>query len=188
MKKLLIILMFIPIVSFSQQYTEVVEIPNKTADQLYKSAKEWFALTFKSSNDVIQLDDPTEKKIIGKGVTPVNYMSGKYPVTLSMYFTLLIQFKDGRYRYDIQQTGLKSITGEDFPYNEQKDLITEEAMADYMNKYFKKLNLKPKYLTKQALQEALQSNISMLAEIDKQLKNIPAELTLALKSDKNKDW
>ena len=55
MKKLIAVLLFLPLCSFAQQYSEVIEISNKTSDQLYSTAKEWFALTFKSSNDVCLL-------------------------------------------------------------------------------------------------------------------------------------
>ena len=93
MKKLLLFILLLPVFSFAQQYSEVVEVPGKTADQLYSSAREWFAITFKSAKDVIQMEDPTNKKIIGKGLKKINYIVRGIPVVMDMFFTLNVQFK-----------------------------------------------------------------------------------------------
>ena len=58
MKKLaLLLFLFFPFYANSQSYSKVIEVPGKTADHLYSSAREWFALTFKSANNVLQMDD-----------------------------------------------------------------------------------------------------------------------------------
>lgn len=46
MKKLFLLFAFLPFFSFAQEYTEVVEMPGETADQLYSNAREWFAKSF----------------------------------------------------------------------------------------------------------------------------------------------
>jgi len=80
-------------------FSDVVELTDKTVtkDILYNKAKEWFVKAFKSSNDVIQLDDKESGKIIGKG---------NFSIATTMYltdsrvdFTMTIMVKDGRYKY-----------------------------------------------------------------------------------------
>ncbi|MFA9371888.1 MAG: DUF4468 domain-containing protein [Labilibaculum antarcticum] len=102
MKKILIAFMLLCSVSaFAKEYTEVVEVPGKNADQLYSTAREWFAETFKSADDVLQMDDPVAGKLIGKGLVKVPIVSGKYSVATNMRFTIKVFVKDGRYKCDI---------------------------------------------------------------------------------------
>jgi len=115
MKRLIVILLFLPLFSFSQEYSEVIEVPGKTADQLYSSAREWFAITFKSATDVLKMDDPVSGKLIGKGsshITESYVMSGliKVPITLDWQpsFTIGIAIKDGKYKCDITEITIKS--------------------------------------------------------------------------------
>lgn len=61
------IVLFLPFISNAQQYTEVVNANGKSSDQLYSTAREWFAESFKSANNVLQMDDPVAGKLIGKG-------------------------------------------------------------------------------------------------------------------------
>lgn len=118
MKKLIFILyFFIPAFCFAQEYTEVVQVEGKTAQQLYTSAREWFAKTFVSANDVIQMEDPTSGKIIGKGSNHIaeGYVVGKgiatIFTTMDWYpnYTLKIEVKDGRYKYELTDIKIKSI-------------------------------------------------------------------------------
>ena len=74
-------------------YTEVVEMPGVTKDVLYSRAYEWFAKSFVSANNVIQMQDKEAGKIIGKGC----YGFDKNKVN----FTLSIYLKDGKYKYEI---------------------------------------------------------------------------------------
>lgn len=183
MKRLFIILIFVPLISFSQEYSEVVEVPNKTSEKLYTSAKEWFALTFKSSNDVIQLDDPAEKKIIGKGVKQVEYLVRKIPLFMNVYFTLSVQFKDNRYKYDIQSNEIKSGVGKDYTYKELKLMATEEGLTEY----YKRMGVKPWIVGKKNFQENLENNKSVVILIESNLHGIVDNLTSALKKEDKKD-
>jgi hypothetical protein len=117
MKKILLPLFFIlPLFSICQELSEVIEVKGKTADQLYSSAREWFALTFKSANDVLQMDDPIAGKLIGKGSTYVSesYVSGKgltaIPITLEWYpnFSIKVEVREGRYKCDISDITITS--------------------------------------------------------------------------------
>jgi hypothetical protein len=117
MKKLIfIIYCFFPALCFSQEYSEVVQIEGKTAQQLYTTAREWFAKTFVSANDVIQMEDPVSGKIIGKGSNHIteSYVVGKgitvMHTKIDWYpnFTLKIEVKDGRYKYELTDIKIKS--------------------------------------------------------------------------------
>jgi len=78
-------------------YHEVVKVDSISADELYSRAKSWIALTYKSANDVIQLDDQNAGRIIVKGNFGIIYYANQAWVN----HTLTIDFKEGRYRYDL---------------------------------------------------------------------------------------
>ncbi|WP_343524400.1 DUF4468 domain-containing protein [Pedobacter sp.] len=82
-----------PIDSVTQKasYSQVVQVKG-SKNELYSKAIEWFASMFKSSKNVIQLDDKDAGKIIGKFVA---YDSNQGPVTC----TLTIMLKDEKYKY-----------------------------------------------------------------------------------------
>jgi hypothetical protein len=82
-------------------YTGVVEVKGRTSQQLYLSAKEWFAKVFNSGKAVIDLDDNVSYKLIGKGKTEFifKYMGGNQGGYLN--FTITIMAKEGRYKYII---------------------------------------------------------------------------------------
>jgi len=83
-------------------YLEVVYLDSTSNKQdLFLRAKEWFAKTFNSANNVIQMQDKKEGILIGKGSFEVFITSlgmkngGNY-----FNFTLSVYFKDGRYKYE----------------------------------------------------------------------------------------
>jgi hypothetical protein len=84
-------------------YSEVVYIDSLTNKlELFSRAREWFAKAYKSSTDVIQMEDKESGKIVGKALMQVyhralgsNYPSGYINYTISIYM------KDGRYKYEI---------------------------------------------------------------------------------------
>jgi len=80
------------------EFTELVTVDSSlTQNDLYTRAREWFALNFKSANNVIQMDDKNAGIIIGKGNMSVT--GGKYLADGKIDFTLKIQVKDGRFKY-----------------------------------------------------------------------------------------
>lgn len=174
MLRLLIILLLTPLFTIAQQYSEVIEIPNKTSDQLYRISKEWFAITFKSANDVIQLDDPIEKKIIGKGIKQVNWTEN-----LNVHFTLIVQFKDNKYKYDIQATEIKIYGGAIYSYDELKGVGTENGlMAEYHE-----IGIKSIRVNNKSFQERLALNKLAVVKVECTLHGIVNELTSYLKKE-----
>jgi len=111
MKKILIILCLLFLVNklYSQTYPpnwvyeEVVIVDStvKAAD-LHSLAKLFIATNFKSSKDVIQLDDATNQILLVKGnVTAKILVMGMIKEHGWVNFTFKIQSKDGKYKYTI---------------------------------------------------------------------------------------
>jgi len=92
-------------VIFAQEYTEIVDVPGKTASKLYATAKEWFSLAFKSGKSVIDLDDPINGKLIGKGYTNVTasysapFINGNLLWEIDLTIEILV--KDNKYKATI---------------------------------------------------------------------------------------
>jgi len=111
MKKLVLILvMSLAIGKLSAQqltYTEVIEVPVKTAKELYDCAKIWFALSYKNSNRVIQIDKFEEGKGIIVGSSLFEYNSGIFSGSGTtkgvVNYIIKIETKEGRYKYEITQ-------------------------------------------------------------------------------------
>ncbi len=119
MKKLIAIFLFLPMVTFAQEksdliifpevngvvdYTDVVILDSSVKkNELFNRAKAWFIQYYKSANDVIQMQDKDAGIIIGKGV----FEFGFNPSTLSdrttiyVSHTIKIYVKDGKYKYEI---------------------------------------------------------------------------------------
>jgi hypothetical protein len=113
-KLITLVLVFITTVSFSQEsrtnwtFSEVVEVPNTTKDELYNRGRSWFAKAFKSSNDVLQMQDKEAGKLIGKGVVMIHSnctvcgMSGIHPTYEGpVSFTIEMSYKDNKFKYDL---------------------------------------------------------------------------------------
>lgn len=89
-------------------FTEVVYVDDTTTtkDQLYSIAREWFAKTFNSANDVLQMDDRQAGKLIGKSNFEINRTA--YLTDSRVEFTISVYLKDGQYKYEI--TGFNHIS------------------------------------------------------------------------------
>jgi hypothetical protein len=112
MKKLfLIIIILCSMQGFTQKsdtaitYTGIIKTNDSTLtkDNLYLKGKEWFVSSFKSANDVIQLDDKENGMIQGKGCfsyySNVKYM-GQNQGSGYINFTIKLWVKNGRYKYE----------------------------------------------------------------------------------------
>jgi hypothetical protein len=82
-------------------YTEVVTMEGQTQDALYSRALEWFAKTFNSAKNVIQMQDKENGKLIGKALIPITVKDiSRYPAGVVSY-TLSISTKEGKYKYEV---------------------------------------------------------------------------------------
>ncbi len=93
-------------------YTEVVQVDSIDTKTLFVRAHSWFAHTFNSAQNAIQLDDKEAGRIIGKGSFPVtdnveNPTLMNVHISGSVDFTVEILTKDGRYKYIISDLSFK---------------------------------------------------------------------------------
>lgn len=75
-------------------YSNVISVDTVPADQLYNKGIQWFADAFIDSRKVIELHDPNTLTIIGN--PKFKTVTGGY-----IKFRLTLQFKKGKYRYEI---------------------------------------------------------------------------------------
>jgi hypothetical protein len=93
--------------SFGQNVSDVVSVDSTTTKEtLYSNALSFFAITFKSAQNVIQMKDPESGKVIGKGL-----LSNGRKVTIT------ISCKDGKYKYEIDYDELNETTLIEFDVN-----------------------------------------------------------------------
>jgi hypothetical protein len=178
MKKLIFFLFFLPLFSFAQDFTDVIEIPGKTADQLYLKSGEWFNVTFNYLRDEVYMSKPDEKKIIEKGNTYVYYFIGKDTVRLDVSFMLWLQFKDGSFVYNIKETELATDEGKIYFYDEFKSLTTKKGLKEYNKTKGIKAGDKQ-------FNENLDAYKVALSEIDNKLHFIIDDLTSYLKEEED---
>lgn len=82
------------------EYTNVVQVNDVDQNELFSRAKEWFAISFKSAQNVLQMDDRTAGKLIGKGLISAYGVVMNKPVDAGYIdFIVEIQVKDGRFKY-----------------------------------------------------------------------------------------
>jgi len=112
------------------EYTEVVLVDSSlTKEMLYSSAREWITVSFKSANHVLQMEDKDAGKLICKG----NFKSQGCGAVISKYndrinFTLIIETKNGKYKYTV--TDIEHISG----YGERSnggDIGNEKPVCGY---------------------------------------------------------
>lgn len=72
----------------------VHEAPSLSKHAICSRARDWAALTFKDSKAVVEVYDPAEGKLIGKGGFTLSTGFAVFPVS----FTLVVECKDGRFR------------------------------------------------------------------------------------------
>lgn len=77
-------------------YQGVVEVPGVNKIELYRRAYEWVAKTYRSANDVIQMQDKDAGQLVAKGLIRVYSKSRDVGV---VRHTLTIYVKDGRYKH-----------------------------------------------------------------------------------------
>jgi hypothetical protein len=92
-------------------FNEVVKVDSASKEQLYFRTKEYFANTFKSAKDVIQLDDKESGTMIGKAWTAIYIRVMGNPVHVRMWYSLKIQCKEGRYKAEIYDVSYQGDTG-----------------------------------------------------------------------------
>ena len=85
------------------EYKQVIKIDSITGNEIYDAAKKWILSTLKSSDNMIQLDDSEKKQIIGNGTLSLKPRSVGFlrMANCMINFKIIIDIKNGRYRYTI---------------------------------------------------------------------------------------
>lgn len=174
MKKIILsLLAFVPFISFAQLidelpkdengkllYTDVIQADSIKMDQLYLNSKQFFVDAFKSAKDVIQLEDKEAGIVIGKGFSDIVIKSLGLGVKEQMWYTIKIQSKDGRFRYDIYDIYFKS-----YPYqgNPNPGTAPAENIFDKSNYYKKNGTPKESSLKyKNAMEDNIQNLVALI--------------------------
>ena len=169
MKTIIIyLLIFTPILSFGQlidelpqdesgklNYSEIVQVDNVSKDELYQRSKQFFIDELESDKDIIQLDDQESGTVVAKGFYDVYVGLTKY----QMWFTVKIQSKEGRYKYDIYNIYFRT-----YPDDSGKTITLDDWYIFDRQRFYKKNGKPQKRLEKykNAMTEQLTSLIKLI--------------------------
>jgi len=103
-------------------YQGIVKMEGKTNKQIYSILKEWTAVNFKSSKDVIQLDTPENDKLIIKGNSDyfynykvkVMFKTREIPISGKFYYMITFDIKENRFRFTIDIIDVTTDSGSSF--------------------------------------------------------------------------
>ena len=105
MKKLLLVLLIVPVVSFGQEinkesdgWTKVVNV-ELSADDIYTKVNEWVAETYKNPEKVTKLN--SKSKVIVGGKLTLNLSSEGQSIAFWLDHTLSISIRDNKYKADL---------------------------------------------------------------------------------------
>lgn len=96
-------------------YTEVVQVDGADKDELYTRARAWFATSYRSANNVLEMDDKSAGVLIGGAFQDITIMSMGYPVTVKLWYNLKVYLKDGRYKYEITDLFYENYPNQYYP-------------------------------------------------------------------------
>lgn len=99
---------------------DVVQMPGQSKEKLFDASVQYLVDIFNDSKSVIQMQDKESGIIAVKGNTKGfvqfnEFLLGKYTYEETVSFTLKIQFKDERYRYEIYNIICKEEFYPEFP-------------------------------------------------------------------------
>jgi hypothetical protein len=106
MKRLLFALLFLPGILLAQEpeplkFSEVIQIEGASSKNLHDRCLDWFAQAYNNSDEVLKSSSPD--KLIAKPLIRYNprIFSGSEQTKGTIDYTIMVQFKDGRYRYSV---------------------------------------------------------------------------------------
>lgn len=85
-------------------FAEVIKLDSSiTKEELFKRARMWFAESFKSSKDVLQISDKESGELVGKPMFTYysQYFTGSGATKGKVSYTVKVFVKQGRYKYEI---------------------------------------------------------------------------------------
>ncbi|MGZ5244815.1 MAG: DUF4468 domain-containing protein [Bacteroidia bacterium] len=81
-------------------YAKVIFVDSTSKEELYQRAVTWFHNHFESENPALTIEDIATGKISGAGVTKLLIKSGGFENEVPMYFTLTINVKGNRCKFE----------------------------------------------------------------------------------------
>ncbi len=183
MKKLWLILMLSPLLSLAQKYSGIDQAPDRSSAELCASCAKWFALNFTSSITTDQLSDSVKKTFIGKGVRQVNYNVDIIPTYMNVHFILYVEFREGRYKYEIQSQEILSQNGKNYSYDQLEQMSTSQGL----DSIYKSMGVRHKIAGKDVFSQHLASNKALILQINNEFEKIISDLSVCLKSPVKSD-
>jgi hypothetical protein len=117
-------------------YSKVNQEPGITKDQLYSRAFAWANSFYKNPADVIREKDPVSGKLLIKARFKISNEPDKKGVVTQagdVMYTLTMNFKDGRYKYEITKINWQQVSY--YPIEKWKDTASpsfKQEFAYYM--------------------------------------------------------
>ena len=107
MKALYFLLIFlVPFYGFGQEnfsFSKVIKTNNLSTTDVYIAVNDWFASTYGSSKEVIQVSDKETGKIVGKALMDYSYGKAAYGCYEgNIDYTIKVNIRDGRFKVDIE--------------------------------------------------------------------------------------
>ncbi len=163
--------------AMAQHHTGVVDIPNKTSDQLYAAAKEWFVDNVKTYNDTIQTADQSGRKIVVNGKRQIEYLCDTVKTQMDIYFNLLVEVEENQIKYNIYSTKLQVVKG--FWYKwEQANNYTAKGSRELL----KQNGVKTKgMIVLKPCKKCIEHSKMVNGKIEAQLHQVVDDLSVALK-------
>jgi len=193
MKKTLIITLSLLISSYTFCQTpssfdreEVVEVKNTKA-KLYANAQTWIAKTFGDYKAVIQFEDKEQGRLIIKGTSKL----GVDESFSHIRFTLTINIKDDKYKYEITDVGI-AYYDRPTDYKDAENLITAllKQTTDNINRLtalptdrMRKKELKEYEADVNRTKEVLKDINDVKSKIISDLEGLTISLKIAMKSN-----
>lgn len=157
-------------------FNDVVKVDSVSSKELYVRAKQFFVNIFKSANDVVQMDDKESGIIVGKGFNDIYIKILANPVAIQMWYSIKIQCKDGRYKYEIYDINFKSYS------SQYAASSSSPAEPTFDKKTYYKKNGEPRDVNEKYKIEMTKSVESLVNSIKTEM-NKPGTL-----NSKNGDW
>lgn len=111
-------------------FTQIIEAPNKTKEQLYILLNYWYSATFNSGKAVIQLNDKDAGVIIGKGFIEkiAFHMGGINQYTVHLEPIIKTDIKDNKIRitYTVPFYTIEKVVGGGFLGNRETSIRVDE--------------------------------------------------------------
>ena len=90
------------------QYAAVVPVPGASQVELYARAQLWFADTFASAKQVVQVADQEAGVLQGTAFYPLVLEVGGTHYVERLWYTVKLVLKDGRYKYEVTDLHLQA--------------------------------------------------------------------------------